>query len=235
LADKHASSPACPINEPRCEHLDELLQLRRKVARLKQEARTDALTGLFNYRHFEQLLSQEMERVRRSGLPMVLVLCDLDHFKEFNDTHGHEAGNRMLQKVARIIDQQLRQLDTACRYGGEEFALILPATSLAQAATVAERIRAQVAAAQLDLPPNKTTRVTLSLGLACFTSACTLHQTDLIARADQQLYRAKQTGRNRVAAPDYRRSTTDTNLLVSADEKAALFARPEDDAEGDGS
>ncbi|WP_339615120.1 GGDEF domain-containing protein [uncultured Gilvimarinus sp.] len=233
MADTDQSVPLCPVNEPRCEHLDELMQLRQQVGNLKREARTDALTGLFNYRHFDLVLNQEMERVRRSGLPMVLVLCDVDHFKSFNDTHGHEAGNAMLQQVARIIDQQLRQLDTACRYGGEEFALILPGTSMAQAAGVAERIRTTVEQATLELASGEKVTVTLSMGLASFTSARTIPLSELVAHADRQLYVAKSAGRNRVATPEYREAAAKSAPLVTAAEKAALFSSGTSDQQGE--
>ncbi|WP_049721592.1 GGDEF domain-containing protein [Gilvimarinus polysaccharolyticus] len=223
MADTTSPSPQCPVNEPHCEYLNELLSLRQQVTNLQREARTDALTGLFNYRHFDLILNQEMERVRRSGLPMVLVLCDIDHFKQFNDTYGHEVGNRMLQQVARVIDQQLRQLDTACRYGGEEFALIFPSTSLSQAKGVAERIRTAVAAVELELSATQKVAVTLSLGLASFVSSESLLASELVANADEQLYRAKKQGRNCVVAPD-NRVTNSSALEVTADEKSALFA-----------
>lgn len=224
MADFDPTIPQCPVDEPRCEYLNELVQLRKRIVGLQREARTDALTGLFNYRHFELVLNQEMERVRRSGSPMVLVLCDVDYFKPFNDTHGHEAGNRMLHQVAGIIDQQLRQLDTACRYGGEEFALILPSTSLAQAKGVAERIRTVVEQATLELVSGKKVAVTLSMGLASFTSARTLQQSELVALADQQLYSAKKAGRNQIATPEYRKASISSAPLVTAAEKAALFS-----------
>lgn len=201
------------------------MHLRRRVERLEREAHTDALTGLFNYRHFTLTLQQEMERVRRSGLPLALVLCDIDHFKNFNDTHGHEAGNQMLVNVARIIDRQLRNLDTACRFGGEEFALILPATSQSQALPVAERVRAAVAQSTITLTHGARVNATLSLGVAGFVSADSMSPNELVAKADEQLYAAKHQGRNCVIGPSLK-VAADSVQLVSAAEKAALFAPP---------
>jgi diguanylate cyclase (GGDEF)-like protein len=202
------------------------VRLRHRVDRLEREAHTDALTGLFNYRHFTLTLQQEMERVRRSGLPLALVLCDIDHFKHFNDTHGHEVGNQMLVNVARIIDRQLRNLDTACRFGGEEFALILPGTTQSQAVQVAERVRAAVAQSAITLAHGERVNATLSLGVAGFVSADSLSPNELVAKADEQLYAAKHQGRNCVVAPRPK-AAADTDQLVSAAEKAALFAPPE--------
>ena len=221
-ADQRAS--LCDAIESNCAYREELARLRDDVARLKQDALTDALTGLFNYRHFDVVLNQEMERVRRSGSPMALILCDLDHFKAMNDRYGHEAGNRILQSVARIIDSQLRKLDIACRYGGEEFAVVLPGTSLAQAVAVAERVRAVIAESVFELPSGEQVKVTLSSGVISLTDRQTMLPAELVALADDQLYLAKEQGRNCVIAPTVRGEQEQGAPLVTTAEKAALFS-----------
>ncbi|WP_052481058.1 GGDEF domain-containing protein [Gilvimarinus agarilyticus] len=224
MSDVNRPVEQCVASESRCAYRDELVQLREDVARLKRDSLTDALTGLFNYRHFEAVLNQEAERVHRSGLPMALMLCDLDHFKSMNDRYGHEAGNRILQKVAGIIDSQLRKLDIACRYGGEEFAVVLPGTSLAQAVAVAERVRAAIAESVFELPSGEQVGATLSLGVASLNDKQNILPAELVARADEQLYLAKARGRNCVVAPAVADVPDQYAPLVTTDEKAALFS-----------
>lgn len=205
--------PYCPVKEPHCHVVDEVMLLRHQVQQLQSEAQTDALTGLYNYRYFVHLLEREMERVRRSQLPLALILADIDHFKRFNDQHGHEAGNRALGDVAAIIREQIRQLDSACRFGGEEFVVLLPATPVSQALAVAERIRAAVESQTAHLPRP----LTLSLGVAVYTPQIELSAQDLLIAADERLYASKHRGRNAVTGPQ----VVDTQ--VSAEEKGALF------------
>lgn len=212
-----ATIPACPVQEASCDVIDQLVTLREQVEQLQSDVQTDALTGLYNYRYFEQMLSQEMERVRRSQLPLALVLADIDHFKRFNDEHGHEAGNRALVKVAEIIQEQVRQLDFACRFGGEEFALLLPATGTVSALRVSERIRAAVQNETRDLPEP----LTLSLGVAVFTQMMNISQRELVITADKMLYASKHRGRNCVTGPEA--ETGVSNVFVTAEEKGALF------------
>lgn len=215
--ENRSDSPHCPVQEPACPVIDELLMLRHRVEQLQSEVKTDALTGLYNYGHFEQLLEREMERVRRSQLPLALVLADIDHFKRFNDEHGHEAGNRALIEVAGIIGEQIRQLDSACRFGGEEFALLLPATAAPQAMAVAERIRAAVETETTGLPEP----LTLSLGVAIYTPLSNASGRELLIAADKMLYASKHLGRNSVTGPDVEPALVDTS--VTAEEKGALF------------
>lgn len=212
-----ATIPACPVQEASCDVIDQLVTLREQVEQLQSDVQTDALTGLYNYRYFEQMLGQEMERVRRSQLPLALVLADIDHFKRFNDEHGHEAGNRALVKVAEIIQEQVRQLDFACRFGGEEFALLLPATGTVPALAVSERIRAAVQEKTRDLPES----VALSLGVAVFTPMMNISQRELVITADKMLYASKHRGRNCVTGPEVESGVS--NVFVTAEEKGALF------------
>lgn len=201
-----------------CCYLDELNQLRRDVVLLSEQAHSDALTGLYNYRYFQHTLPIEMERTRRSGQSLALILLDIDNFKKFNDQWGHELGNRALIHVANLINLAVRKLDIACRFGGEEFVLILPATDLGQAVVVAERLREMAELTPLDDAGRKI-QVTASLGIDEFK----VHHMDtpegLMQRVDAWLYKAKAAGRNRVANP----SLTKDEVSVTSAEKDALF------------
>lgn len=156
-----------PSGDPDCSVLAQLRQMQAEREGLLAQVRTDGLTGVFNYRHFADLLEQEVERSRRSGLPLVLAMVDLDHFKQVNDRWGHEVGNRVLIHLAGILRDGVRRIDSVCRYGGEEFALVLPGTPLPKALPVAERIREQIEASPLWVGRDQV-RVTASVGLAAF-------------------------------------------------------------------
>jgi len=171
-------------------------------ARLYEEVRhlalIDTLTGLHNRRAFHDALSREMARVQREGVSCALLFCDIDHFKRVNDTYGHATGDQILQAVAVLLRQRLRQGDLAARYGGEEFVALLPNTTRVQAVAVAEDLRQQVAALAAPLAPEGLV-VSISIGVASATGATDSAET-LIAAADQYLYAAKEGGRNRVCA-----------------------------------
>jgi len=170
-------------------------------ARLYQETRrlaiTDPTTGIFNFRHFRATLAQEIQKARRLRYPIALLMVDIDHFKDFNDRHGHPKGNVALRAVARAIVGSLRQTDTVARYGGEEFAIILPGCEEAALGPVAEKIRESVEKAPIrisqGLPP---AHVTISLGGA-WQNPTEADAADLLAFADSALYQAKALGRNR--------------------------------------
>jgi two-component system, cell cycle response regulator len=167
-------------------------------ARLFQLATMDSLTGLYMRRYFEIRLQEEMRRVHRHGDSLCLLMADIDHFKQINDTYGHQQGDHILQEVAEIIRASLRtDIDLPCRYGGEEFIVLLPATPLQGAYIVAERIR-QRCEERLFHTSENTIRVTLSLGIAEMDQACNLSKEELIQRTDLMLYAAKHGGRNRV-------------------------------------
>ncbi len=166
--------------------------------RLRELATTDGLTGLYNFRHFDASLRLEVLRAERLGMPFALLVIDVDHFKEFNDAHGHPAGDRALQDIAQTLRTRVRVTDTACRTGGEEFAILLPGTTTAQAADLGEMLRQRVEALVLkdDLGVDAGS-TTISVGVAAFPD----HAKDAAALfriADDTLYLAKQTGRNRV-------------------------------------
>jgi diguanylate cyclase (GGDEF)-like protein len=166
------------------------------LSKLEHLSVTDALTGLGNRRAFEEALEVEMGRARRTGLPVSLVLLDLDRFKTFNDLHGHQAGDAALVAIGRVLHETLRAEDRACRYGGEEFALLLPATGPAAAADLAERVRGSVEAS--PLPDGNL--MTVSLGVASDDGRGAAET--LVATADARLYTAKRRGRNRVVMED---------------------------------
>jgi len=195
-------SEQCPIGETSCGHLDELRQARMQIVNLSEQVHVDSLTGLYNYRYFLQLAEIELERTRRNGQPIVLVMVDLDHFKRVNDDWGHEAGNLTLCQCAALIKKELRKIDIPCRYGGEEFALLLPATELAQAVTVANRLRLAVQRMQIEVAGRQFS-VTASMGVAVSGRGDDLTPGQLVESADAFLYQAKAQGRDQVCYPDY--------------------------------
>lgn len=160
----------------------------------KRNAMIDGLTGLYNRRWIDEALPRFVARYGRSGHPLSVLMIDVDHFKRFNDTHGHAVGDQVLVTVARTLRENMRPTDLVARYGGEEFLAILPDTGVEAGRHCAERVRAAVAAAQLD---GVDARITISLGGACLAGGEGV--AGLLARADEALYAAKGGGRDRVA------------------------------------
>lgn len=164
-----------------------------------RRAQTDALTGLANHGQFFTVLESEVARAQRYGRELSLVMLDADHFKHFNDTHGHRAGDGALVGLARAIRDGSRLHDTPARYGGEEFAVVLPETGLEGARLFGEKIRGAVAASTFEpAPPGG---LTVSVGVATLPGDAN-GPSELVERADARLYRAKQAGRDRVCAED---------------------------------
>ena len=157
----------------------------------------DALTGLFNRRHLDETLSLELARAARSASPLSVVILDLDNFKRFNDTFGHDAGDMVLRALADAITGSIRQGDVACRYGGEEFMLVLPGAGAHQGSLLAERVRAAVEGLRLDYAGEAIGGFSASLGVATFPDCGDSAET-LILAADRALYAAKAGGKNRV-------------------------------------
>jgi diguanylate cyclase (GGDEF)-like protein len=172
-------------------------ELAEANARLAQLAVTDGLTGLYNHRHFHERLTLEVERSQRSGLPLSLLMLDVDHFKQFNDTFGHPAGDEVLRQLARVLTDTRRANDVVARYGGEEFAVILVDTAKFTAAKVAERVRERIAAHDFSDAAQKAGKISVSLGVATFAEDGTDAEA-LVRSADTALYAAKRAGRNRV-------------------------------------
>ncbi|MFZ5562047.1 MAG: diguanylate cyclase [Pseudomonadota bacterium] len=173
---------------------------RSREAGIRAMSRTDALTGIHNRRSILELLDREIARTRRHGPPLAVVILDLDHFKRINDTWGHPTGDRVLQQAAELLGQCLRQCDAVGRYGGEEFLILLPDTTLEGARTLAERCRERLAALHIAADSGEEFRISGSFGLAC-NEQCLEHGAGmLIKAADEALYRAKEGGRNRVEA-----------------------------------
>lgn len=169
------------------------------IENLNYLSTTDVLTGLFNRRALTDALQREIARAQRHGDDLSLILCDLDRFKEINDSYGHASGDVALRAVAEALVKSIRKSDIVGRYGGDEFMIVLPETSLAGAKLLAEKIRSAVSAIELDLAGGETVHLSLSLGVAdCCTTGDTLDT--MIKLADGALYRSKQTGRNKVSA-----------------------------------
>jgi len=177
--------------------------LARANEELRKLAALDGLTGIANRRRFDEGIQAEWSRGRRRQSPLALLLCDVDHFKLYNDQLGHPAGDLCLKKVAAVLTGQLkRPADLAARYGGEEFALLLPDTDLAGALRVGEACRAGLQQLALPHPGAPCGHVTMSMGVACLVPGEDDSLEDLVARADAALYDAKRGGRNRVAQAD---------------------------------
>ncbi|MEJ2380666.1 MAG: diguanylate cyclase [Gammaproteobacteria bacterium] len=166
--------------------------------KLREVAAHDGLTGLYNHETFRILLSVELERCRRYGHPSALLMLDIDHFKRVNDHYGHPAGDRVLVELSHRLCRTVRDADSVSRYGGEEFAIILPETSLEEALLTAERLRQAVSSRPIAVAGAETVTVTVSIG-AAVTAARPSCPDVLIALADQALYAAKAAGRNRVS------------------------------------
>ena len=156
---------------------------------------TDGLTNLANRKQLDNLLEEEIPRARRYGHPLSLLMLDIDHFKHINDTHGHLTGDAVLRSLAGVLQQRLRPSDRLGRYGGEEFCVILPETTLMNAALIAESLRERVEASDL-LAEDSNIRVTVSIGAATLSE--TMSAVELYQAADDMLYKAKRNGRNQI-------------------------------------
>lgn len=170
----------------------DITEKKRAEEELRQLAIRDGLTGLYNYRHFMKQLIEELYRSQRYSHPLSLLMIDIDDFKKYNDIHGHLEGDKLLVKMARIFTASTRAIDIVSRYGGEEFAIILPETTKARAYPVAEKLRKSV---QQVLPHGPT----ISIGLAAYPEDAS-NVEGLIQKADRSLYRAKSEGKDRVCA-----------------------------------
>jgi len=170
-----------------------LREQRESIARLGWESLTDELTGLYNRRYLQAKLKEEKARADRYKRPLSILMADLDHFKVYNDTNGHQKGDELLAKIGALLRRRVREIDVVCRYGGEEFLIVLPETDGPQAELVADRLRAAVADAKLGSPSS----MTISIGIATYPKDAPSPEL-AIMEADSALYKAKSAGRNRV-------------------------------------
>jgi len=175
-------------------------RLRDNVQMSIEMAITDALTGLHNRRYMESHLSTLVEQAGLRGKPLTVLVLDIDYFKSVNDTHGHDAGDDVLREFSQRLKKSIRGIDLACRYGGEEFVVVMPETDMAVATMVAERLRRRIACEPFPVCRGaNAVEITISIGLAARESASDT-AANVLKRADQALYRAKRDGRNRVVA-----------------------------------
>lgn len=180
--------------------LYEYICLLKEMASLQTLAITDGLTGLFAYRYFQIRLQYEFDRVHRYGGELSLIILDVDHFKNFNDTYGHESGNTVLKSISDTLRVSIRKIDILARYGGEEFCVILPHINLEGALAFSDRLREIIEQLEVKLTKDKNVHVTVSIGVASLIKDKTNSTIDLIENADKALYEAKEKGRNRVCA-----------------------------------
>ena len=172
-----------------------LERAREQAKAFARTAAVDPLSGLFNRRYFRSRLEEELQRARRHGSPVGLLMLDIDDFKQINDRFGHVAGDAVISAIADILRRSVRRFDVCARYGGEEFAVVMPVSTAANTASVAERIRQRIEAYRFDVPELADLRVTASIGLSISDDATA---QDLVNQSDQALYSAKHAGKNRV-------------------------------------
>lgn len=168
-------------------------------SRLYLMATLDRMTRLYIHHYFQERLIESIKRSERNNSPVSLIMSDIDHFKSFNDTYGHQQGDKVLKETATIFKSQLRSIDIPARYGGEEFAIILPETKLDEAIVIASRLRKKIEEFEYS-GQDKPLHVTISLGVAQYNPEKDETKDDLIKRADKALYKAKESGRNKVVA-----------------------------------
>ncbi len=198
----------------------------RELGRIAQLAITDGLTGLFNHRHMQQRLAEEVARAERFGHSVSILMVDIDRFKRFNGSYGHQAGDRVLAAIARLIRETIRAADIPARYGGEELAVILPQTPLANACGLAERLR--LAVEGLKFQPRRAAhpvRVTVSVGVATYPDHA-VSAAELIDGADQALFQAKRDGRNIVRAFERRERRREPTPAPERRRQAVALAQP---------
>jgi two-component system cell cycle response regulator len=166
--------------------------------RLEALATTDPLTRVLNRRALLDRLTAEVDRARRFNSSLTLLLLDVDHFKQINDTTGHLGGDSVLRQLGTVLEDVVRKVDVVARYGGEEFVLILPETASEGGIIFAERLRERIAEQEFDVGSDRPVHLTVSIGIATFPSPRIATTEDFFARADEALYRAKSGGRNQV-------------------------------------
>ncbi|MEB3289531.1 MAG: diguanylate cyclase [Leptolyngbya sp.] len=173
----------------------------QQVEQLEWQRCRDGLTGLFNRIYLEEAIVQHFQQAERYNWPVSLIFIDIDHFKRFNDTYGHDAGDYVIKSVGYLLQHSVRQVDLVVRYGGEEIIVLLPNCSVNKAAEIADNLRLKVSSLQLHFANQDLNSVTISLGVASFPLQAS-DSLNLIKAADEALYKAKQNGRNQVVVAD---------------------------------
>ena len=214
------ASTADLIVDPGEDLIGLIARLKRENRQLKSLSLSDDLTGLYNKRFFSIQLEIEMARARRTGLPCSLMIIDFDNFKEINDRLGHDEGDRFLIQMGGLIRDKLRPTDFVCRYGGDEFAAIMPATSLLDAIGIARRLREFTA----HFTWKMAVQVSASFGLAAFEPSNPMDTEEFFKRADSELYRAKKAGKNRISYPAQASTQVRQREAVARNEREALFS-----------
>jgi diguanylate cyclase (GGDEF)-like protein len=203
--------------------LQKIKELQEENEKLRSLSLIDNLTGLGNKRYFWMHLETEMARTKRTGLACTLMMIDLDNFKGLNDTFGHLEGDNFLENFGRIMHDNSRTTDLPCRYGGDEFALIMPATLVAEARKTGERLKKKLA----DMEQKCNPPISLSIGISEYTAFSAYTMNDFVAAADAALYEAKNGGKNQMRIDPNWRGTFFEDNEVSSDEKDALFGNYE--------
>ncbi|KZL17585.1 Response regulator PleD [Pseudovibrio axinellae] len=186
--------------------------LQEGLEAIRYESLTDELTTLNNRKHFDQSLVRAIKEAEESHAPLSLLISDIDHFKQFNDNYGHQTGDQVLRLVALAVKQNVKNNDIACRYGGEEFGIILPRTSIEDAKVVAEKVRKNVVAKELvkRSTGENLGRITISIGISTFRPGDSAES--MVSRADLALYAAKKAGRNLVRSEDEKKIPSVTQV-----------------------
>lgn len=214
---------SCPKGAKSCPIFADIQVLQGELEELRQQVSRDFLTGLYNVRHLQLTLENEFERTDRSRQPTSLIMLDIDFFKEVNDQYGHIAGDKVLQNIAAIMMKSVRKIDVCCRYGGEEFAIILPSTHQLVGIQVAERIRKSIQSTRFRLTDQEI-GITASCGVGSHHYSMPESAKEFIERVDKLLYKAKNQGRNLVMhAPTEQFEPAQ----VSDEEKDILFNNEE--------
>ncbi|MCK8058942.1 MULTISPECIES: GGDEF domain-containing protein [unclassified Fusibacter] len=182
-------------------------ELEENLKEIKRLSVTDQLTGIFNRRRFIEVLKYEFSRIGRYGIGFSIIMFDIDHFKNVNDTYGHDIGDFVLKKLSELVQSRLRESDTFARWGGEEFMILMPQSTLETALKLSEAIRQLIS--NFDFSP--VTQVTSSFGVINYSDESKIDFEDIISYVDQALYKAKQTGRNRVVAFEKNDSDIESN------------------------
>ncbi len=199
MADASAAADSVAVVTRVAEQVAIAIANARLMKTLEGLAMTDALTGLHNARFFDSFLEQQLAAADRDSKPLGVIMMDIDHFKQFNDTHGHPAGDEALRAFGRVVRSVLRASDVVARYGGEEFIVALPGAGQEEARRVAEKLRAAVEEMVIEIGPGRYARTSISLGVVA-TDEQRLDRKGLVAMVDAALYRAKEGGRNQVAS-----------------------------------